>query len=250
VLAGPISDHIFDVAVIQQHGAAPPTLYSFTVHGRYNEPAHVRARAQRPVKPGRTAPALPKDAGFPQRPFEPGASYGTAGGGGRPPGQPTTQASAGGLVPGGRGIVQRGKSLLERASDFYAAGFHDPLELARRSDPDYAELGDKALAARSHGGHLARNTATWTDEHLTPDEAIALSRVQIVNRLKEIDDREDAGRIDLIPDNSGERAQRTATINRYTAMIPPGFLQQPNVQEALRRQMQVTPASTIEIRPS
>ncbi len=172
-----------------------------------------------------------------KRVFAPRKEYGE-GGGGEPP-RNGTAAQSGGLVPKGRGVVPAVQTALRRAADFYAAAFHDPYAPARRLDPAYAELADKALAAKPFAGHFARTMAHWTDEHLTPAEAETLSRVQIIGRLEDINDREDQGQLSFVPQDVGERAQRDATIARYTDMVPEGFLNDKRIQDALRRRMQV-----------
>ncbi len=226
LMLGPLGAHIADIGLVVQHEGAPPTIHSLALHGQYARrlPTDANVTATRVMEPAAAAP---------------GAGGGGAVGGGPPAGPAAPAPGQHPLVPAPRGVVQAGKTFLANAADFFATASHDPIAAARRVDPDYAELGDKALAAKPFADHFARTTATWTDEGLTPAESITLSRVQIVNRLKEINGREDMGQMDLIPEDAGERGQREATIRRYSAMIPPRFLADPKIQEALRRRRQI-----------
>lgn len=226
-LGGSLGYDVLDVGVVHHDATGLPRVISRTQIGTY---------AQRPRPED--------DARLPRRLFErPADAYG-AGDSGAGGGEPPTAAGGAGLggddlVPRGAGVVQKAQSFLRQAADFWATAWHDPIAAGRRLDPEYAELGDKALAAKPFAGHFARTMAHWTDEGLTPDEATTLSRVQVINRLQEINERERQGQLEFIPEDAGEAWQRERTIRRYEALVPPGFLDRPNIQQALARRMQV-----------
>lgn len=118
-------------------------------------------------------------------------------------------------------------SVRQRIADVFKSALSDPFPALRRSDPEFAGAADAAIASRNRAGIFARTEAPAADEGLSAQEATDLSKLQIVNRLKNITPSKS--------EPTGAAAMREATIAKYEKDLPPDLLDRPHVQDALAR---------------